>query len=196
MAVKQRVSVRRVRPKHRQHQRTTPSGSLRNIFATGVAFSVVGAGVLGSTLAWRSDQVSGQSSVNVGALDWEFAYEQVEGAFLGPNGRATVIGHLAVSNFGDFNLGLPDALNGDDGFGEVIINSVDVGHQACDALNFSGAVINLSADDEVAPGETESLAGRVVMEVDENAPEACIGAEVSYQVRLSVVTLDNGAVGP
>ncbi|MFN0095452.1 MAG: hypothetical protein ACKVVT_11855 [Dehalococcoidia bacterium] len=197
MAVKQRVTVKRVRPKHRQQRRAAQAtaGSARNVFATGVAFSVVGAGVFGSTLAWQSDQTSGPQQVNVGALDWDLDYVQREGAFLGPNGNTTAVGLFNISNLGDFNLGLPDELNAnvDDGFGEVIVSSVDVLHASCDVGNFSGRVVNTSFDDSVAPGEVENAAGRVDMHVAASAPEACIGAEVSYQVRVVVFTTTNGA---
>ncbi|MFN0095453.1 MAG: hypothetical protein ACKVVT_11860 [Dehalococcoidia bacterium] len=165
---------------------------MRKIFGGAMAFSVVGAAVLGGTLAWESDQISGPQSVNVGALEWTLGYAQVTDALIGPNGTVVLLGHVALSNDGDFNLTIPDG----DGLGEVIIESVvtetGANHAACDAYNFFGDVQNTSWDDELEPGEIESFAARVVMGVADDAPEACIGATVNYFVRVAVVTDGNG----
>ena len=177
-------------------QKTRESfNSMRKIFGSAMAFSVVGATVLGGTLAWNSDQVTPVNSVLVGALDWTLSYEQVTDALIGPNGHSVVLGHVTIGNDGDFNLSVPST-----NLGEVIIEEVLTvnpgNHASCDALNFVGAVTNTDWDDEIAPGETSVHAARVDMLVDEDAPEACIGAEVRYHVRVAVETADNGPVTP
>ncbi|MFN0093722.1 MAG: hypothetical protein ACKVVT_02960 [Dehalococcoidia bacterium] len=189
---------------------------MRAFFGAAAGVALLGAVVVGGTLAWESDQISGPQSVNVGELEWVLGYTPVsqecsidDGPLIqcptpiGPNGTVVLIGHVSIQNNGDFNLTLPQwRTNPDDetrdntALGEVIVESVQTEtgahHAACDAYNFFGVVRNTSWDDEVAPGETESFAGAVEMAVAEEAPEACIEAIVSYRVRVVVETAGNG----
>jgi len=83
---------------------------MRKIFGGAMAFSVVGAVLLGGVLAWQaSDAVHSQNQVGAGGLDvridtsWPDA-NGPDGVIIGPNGHETDVALLDVTNTGTFNL--------------------------------------------------------------------------------------------
>jgi hypothetical protein len=161
---------------------------MRKVFAGALIFSIIGAVVLGGTLAWQNSKtVASNAQVSVGALNWSSVYEQASDALLGPDGSVTTVGHGSILNAGDFNL----ALLG----GSVIIKNVDTGHASCDPANFTGAVQSLIEGDVIpeppAPGSAVDDAYRVVITVKQGAPASCIGATITYDVKVTVGTTPN-----
>jgi len=161
---------------------------MRKIFAGALIFSVIGAVVLGGTLAWvQTKTVATNQLVSVGALNWDSTYTQSSDALLGPDGSVTTVGFGDLVNAGDFNLVLLG--------GSVIVKNVDTGHASCDTGNFVGTIVNL-IDGEVINDPPASNfvqdAYRVQILVLQGAPAACIGATITYDVKISVGTTGNG----
>jgi hypothetical protein len=154
-----------------------------------MVFSVIGAVILGGTLAWSSSKTLQNNTVSVGSLNWDTSFSPAPSGIIGPNGATNLVGHGSIANNGDFEI----ALNA--GASVVIIKNVDAGHSACDANNFRGTVQSLFTD-PIALGETVEDAYHVLMTVDEHAPNSCIGAVVTYDIRITVATSDNGPSWP
>jgi hypothetical protein len=166
---------------------------MRKIFAGAMLFSVIGAVILGGTLAWQNTQlVADNETVDVGTLAWSSTYTQSTNARLGPNGFTSTVGFGTLTNGGDFNIVLLPLAS------SVVIVNVDQGHASCDPANFSGAVVDNTggstipagtswADGPNGPGD----AYWVRMTVAENAPFACMGATVTYDVYITVGTVTN-----
>jgi hypothetical protein len=163
---------------------------MRKIFAGAMLFSVIGAVILGGTLAWQNTQlVADNETVDVGTLQWGSVYTQSTNAQLGPNGFTSTVGFGTLANTGDFNI----VLLADQS--SVVIVNVDQGHASCDTVNFSGAIQDLTGGSTIAAGTSWANGGdayRVVMTVAANAPFACMGATVTYDVYITVGTVTNG----
>ena len=161
---------------------------MRKVFAGALIFSVIGAVVLGGTLAWQSTKiVASNQLVSVGALNWDSTYTQSSDALLGPDGSVTTVGFGNLVNAGDFNL----ALLG----GAVIVKNVDTGHASCDTGNFVGSIIDLTGGEILADPPAANViedAYRVQILVLQGAPTACIGATITYDVKITVGTTGNG----
>jgi hypothetical protein len=165
---------------------------MRKVFAGALIFSVIGAVILGGTLAWQNSKlVAANQTVDVGILDWGSVYIQNSDALLGPNGYQNQIGIGSLVNSGEFNL----AFLG----GQVVIRNVatvfnpGASHASCDADNFSGSVESLvpAANGYLSPGESLDDAYVVKMTVAAEAPTACMGATVTYDLYVTVGTLGN-----
>jgi hypothetical protein len=165
---------------------------MRKVFAGALIFSVIGAVILGGTLAWQNSKlVASNQTVDVGILDWGSVYVQNSDALLGPNGYTNQVGIGSLVNSGEFNL----ALLG----GQVVIRNVatvfnpGAGHGSCDADNFFGSVESLvpAANGYLSPGEALEDAYVVKIGVAAAAPTACMGATVTYDVYVTVGTLGN-----
>lgn len=162
---------------------------MRKIFAGAMLFSVIGAVILGGTLAWQSTvQVAHNQGVSVGTLAFGSFYTQETDALLGPDGYTTVVGHGTLSNTGNFNI----ALLASSPHTKVVIRDVDANHAACDVDNFVGTVEDLFPGQTLAPGDTQADAYRVKIKVIEGAPEACMGAFVLYDVFITAGSLGGG----
>jgi hypothetical protein len=167
---------------------------MRKIFAGAMLFSVIGAVILGGTLAWQNTQlVATNVVVPVGTLGWGSIYVQETDALLGPNGYVTTVGHGTLSNTGDFNIKLLASGS------SVLIRNVDSGHSSCDPWNFWGTVQDLTGGTVIAPGTSfadgpngPGMAYRVLIGVKDNAPFACMGALVTYDVYITIETTTNG----
>ena len=161
---------------------------MRKIFAGAMIFSVIGAVILGGALAWTSTVTLKNQSVDVGSLTFDISYSQSTDALLGPDGETNTVGFIAIQNTGDFNLELDSSLNG----ARIIVTNVDAGHASCDTTNFTGGVQDLGQG--ILPanstGFTEDVA-RVVMTVKLGAPNACIGATVTYDILIVLHTTGN-----
>jgi hypothetical protein len=165
---------------------------MRKVFAGALIFSVIGAVILGGTLAWQNSKlVAANQTVDVGILDWGSVYIQNSDALLGPNGYQNQIGIGSLVNSGEFNL----AFLG----GQVVIRNVATvfnpgsGHGSCDADNFSGSVEPLvpAPNGYLSPGESLDDAYVVKMTVHADANTACMGATVTYDLYVTVGTLGN-----
>jgi hypothetical protein len=165
---------------------------MRKVFAGAMLFSVIGAVILGGTLAWQNTKKIGETqTVDVGFLDWGSVYTQNSDAQLGPNGYQNQIGIGSISNSGEFNLSLLGGL--------IVIRNVQTiatpgsSHANCDTDNFFGSVESLvpPGDGFFAPGVTVEDAYVVKMSVADTAPNSCMGATVSYDVYVTVGTLGN-----
>lgn len=165
---------------------------MRKVFAGAMLFSVIGAVILGGTLAWQDTRrVAANQTVEVGILEWGSIYTQSSDAQLGPNGYQNTIGFGTLSNTGEFNL----ALLG----GQVLVTNVRTlatpgsSHANCDTDNFFGSVETLPFDGDgyIAPGQTVDRAYIVKMQVADTAPVSCMGATVTYDVFVTVGTLGN-----
>ncbi|MCC6381619.1 MAG: hypothetical protein IT304_03875 [Dehalococcoidia bacterium] len=156
---------------------------MRKIFGGALLFSVVGAVLFGGVLAWKSTQIASNNSATVGDLNWTLLYTP-NNSLIGPNGNDVKVGEGAVTNNGDFNIKL-DA----PAIGEVTVSSVDVGHQLCQVTNFHGAVYaKLGSSLAVIPDGGTGGDFYVNMLVDQNAPLSCVGATISYDVAINVIT--------
>lgn len=144
-----------------------------------MAFSVIGAVVLGGTLAWNQRSLVSSEDSTVGSLSTTATYTE-DNDLIGPSGQTVAVGTIDLENTGDFNIKL---LNGD-----VIIRSVDVGHPSCNITNFAGFVIDQTGGNVIAPGDTVNDAARVDMNVGVSAPSDCIGAIITYDIFLTVKT--------
>ena len=156
---------------------------MRKIFAGALIFSVIGAVILGGTLAWSNSKTLGPYQITVGSLSWDVSFSPANSGMAGPNGAENLAGTGIVTNLGDYEIGLVG--------GTVIIKNVDVGHAACDANNFSGRFVNVWGD-AIPITSTVDDAFQVLFKVGETAPQSCIGATVTYDLRVTVTTGGNG----
>jgi hypothetical protein len=156
---------------------------MRKIFGGAMLFSAVGATVLGGALAWNSTEITAPNTVDVGTIEFTILYVQHPDALLGPDdGVPNEIGGGTISNDGTLNL-FYEA-------GSVQIFNVATSNATCNPSNFVGVVtpvLDLAFNQEVSAGETEE-GYRVAIAVVENAPEACMGATVSYLVAITMST--------
>ncbi len=171
---------------------------MRKIFAGAMAFSVIGAVILGGALAWNQTQTITGNTVSVGDLSFNAVYTQSAAAQLGPNdGIANTLGTLDFTNTGDFNLILVSSTQQAPNGSRVIVLNVDQGHASCSTANFTGGVQDqgspVFAAAPPSPGVpiTYSNAAKVVMAVGLTAPNACIGATVSFDILVVVATSNN-----
>ncbi|MFN8508881.1 MAG: hypothetical protein U0547_15125 [Dehalococcoidia bacterium] len=177
---------------------------MRKIFGGAMAFSVVGAVLLGGVLAWQaSDSVSGQNSVGQGGLDATISAAQgaPTGVLLGPNGNTVKVALLNLQNTGSFRLGFAKDNQGNSISGRVLIDSVTpIGlpdETTCGSQNFSGVTVFHAADANTVlnalgdngSGLNHALA--VNMTVAANAPDSCQSDLVSWTATVQMVTLGN-----
>jgi hypothetical protein len=156
---------------------------MRKIFGGAMLFSAVGATVLGGALAWNSTEITPPNNVDVGTIDFDILYVQHPDALLGPNdGVPNDVGGGTITNNGTLNLFYE--------VGSVQIFNVASQHATCNTSNFVGSVtpvLDLAFNQEVSAGETEE-GYRVGIAVLPSAPEACMGATVSYLVAITMST--------
>lgn len=165
---------------------------MRKVFAGAMLFSVIGAVILGGTLAWQNTKrVATDQTVEVGFLEWNAGYVQSSDAQLGPNGYTNTIGIGFIENTGEFNLAFLGGI--------VVIKNVSGlatpgnTHASCDADNFFGSVEALvpPGDGYYAPGVLVEDAFVVKIAVANTAPNSCMGATVTYDVYVTMGTMGN-----
>ena len=150
-------------------------------------FSVIGAVILGGTLAWNQTKTE-SNTVDVGTLSFTVAYTP-NTDFIGPNdGVFRNIGKIEILNTGEFNLEFVETGAGGAGNSRVIITGVNAGQGQCAANNFIGTIVSTSDNKLPAAGPLKSV-GEVQMDVEKTAPAGCIGATVSYDALLVVMTV-------
>jgi len=184
---------------------------MRKIFGGAMAFSVVGAVLLGGVLAWQaSDAVHSQNQVGAGGLDvridtsWPGA-NGPDGVIIGPNGHETDVALLDVTNTGTFNLkfACTDSNNpASCTTGIVAIDEVSPSglpdETTCGSQNFYGFTKFHGATNGntfLAPApQTGSQADdglKVVLGVNANAPLSCQNDWVSWTAVVQMVTVGN-----
>ncbi|MCC6388679.1 MAG: hypothetical protein IT302_14990 [Dehalococcoidia bacterium] len=177
---------------------------MRKIFGGAMAFSVVGAVLLGGVLAWQaSDSVSSSNAVGIGGLDAtiSMAPGAPNGVLLGPNGHTTKVALLDLTNTGTFRLGFAQDGQGNSISGRVLIDSVQpVGlpdETTCGSQNFSGVTVFHAADANTVlarfgdNGASMPGALAVNMSVAPGAPDSCQSDVVSWTAIVQMVTLGN-----
>jgi hypothetical protein len=186
---------------------------MRKIFAGAMAFSVIGAVILGGALAWR-DSESFVGVSQVGNTSWDldgplcteetvsfFGGDEVSDChdfpgtltddvlltsfLLGPSGDEVDIAYGSIENNSDstFNIKLAG--------GDVVITSATP--NSCAKSNFAGTVRGLGADhaSPIAPGHHGGQFAAAIQVVP-NANEACMGAFVGWQVTIFADTVSGG----
>lgn len=163
---------------------------MRKIFGGAMAFSLVGAVLLGGVLAWQTEATVSDSNV-VGTPSVAVSFTP-NGTFLGPDGYAVLVGHIDVTNTGDFNLDAASPY----GWVQILGVTVPPGQAACGNHNFQGAgtqltlenpsytAINLEQGDPVV-----SNALGVNIEVVAGAPGSCQGATVDWAATVVLTTV-------
>jgi hypothetical protein len=164
---------------------------MRKIFGGAMAFSMVGAVVLGGVLAW-SNSHSYEESVRVGSIGFSLTHEH-NGGRIGPNdGQYKPVDDVTVHNTG-----------GDDGFTltwdtphvdfEDVHNgggAVDIAN--CNISNFAGKVDTVAGvlnNGINAVGGGQSGHALVQIAVLSGAPDACQGDLVEYRVTINMKTM-------
>ncbi len=162
---------------------------MRKIFGGAMLFSVIGAVVLGGSLAWSATKNTGENQITVGTIDFSISYFQLA-SLLGPNGTSTQVGGGQINNTGTFNL-VWDS-------GAVFIINVTPGNgNSCGVQNFSGTVnpvlaLAQSPIGQPIPPGANNVDGYVVnIATALNAQVACQGAAVSYVVAITMKTDGN-----
>jgi len=163
-----------------------------------MVFSVIGAVILGGTLAWTNSKSFLNNQVNVGSLAFDAVYNQAPNALLGPDGVTTTVGHVAVQNNGQYNIQVVGTNPADPASSKVVIRNVAPapGHSVCDPVNFTGSV-DATRPLPIAPGEHDVAsayvedAGTVYITVNNGSPSACQGATVTYDVIFVVSSTSN-----
>ncbi|MBA4179115.1 MAG: hypothetical protein C0506_00865 [Anaerolinea sp.] len=162
---------------------------IRKIFGGAMVMSLTGAVILGGVFAWGASG-SGDGSNTVGESDTETFYEGND-SVLGPNdGVYRLVGHVEMYNTGpDFGIQLTS--------GNVLITDAEEeldDDGLCRVEHFQGMVSALSPGIK-PPGQTpggnyddvddDPAQGLVYIKVLPEAPEACMGNEISYTVTLN-----------
>ena len=149
-------------------------------------FSVIGAVVLGGSLAWTETQISAVQQSTVGDLAFSLQCATT-GELLGPNGSTSTVGNCQVTNDGTFNLAFNPA-----GSSTYITGTND--GAACTAGNFIGAMI--PGGDFVVPGFVlapgdvgQGLQGKIL--TLGTAPNGCQGVVVSWVMAVTMETSPN-----
>jgi hypothetical protein len=182
---------------------------MRKIFAGAMAFSVIGAVILGGALAWN-DQESFVGISQVGSFDWDLdgplcTDETIPDIapchddpgtltndpaltfnLLGPAGEEVDIAYGSIENSSDSNFSIKFV------GGEVLIGEI-VAAGLCNSANFAGLVSGLGAmhAEPIEPGEHGGQF-RAAIQVVSNANEGCIGATVGWQTNIFVETAGGG----
>jgi hypothetical protein len=182
---------------------------MRKIFAGAMAFSVIGAIILGGALAWN-DSESFVGISQVGSFAWDLdgplctdetipdiapchddpgtlAHDPVLTFFLlGPAGDQIDIAYGSIENDSDsaFNIKFVG--------GEVLITTID-SPNPCSSSNFAGVVggLGLMHSESIQPGEHGGQFFAAI-QVVANANEGCIGALVGWQTNIFVETAGGG----
>ncbi|MBI2767112.1 MAG: hypothetical protein HYX53_14535 [Chloroflexi bacterium] len=161
---------------------------MRKIFGGAMAFSLVGAVLLGGVLAWQtSETVSGDNAVGKPGID---ATANHNGTLLGPDGYAVQVATIDVSNTGDYRLQASSPY----GFVQILGVSVPPAQQACGNQNFEGAGTQLKLAnplylDPLDLNETVDDAVSVNIETIAGAPASCQGATVSWAATVVLTTI-------
>ena len=174
---------------------------MRKIFAGAMVFSVIGAVILGGTLAWSNTVILGPNNVSVGQIAFTAVFSPAASALLGPNGHENTVGTIDVSNTGTFNLRVDGASKENPGGSRVVIKNVDQGHASCDTDNFTGSVTPINGDN-ASPGQVDAPnppavshtvfnLAQVKMSVIALAPNACQGAVVTFDILVVGTTITN-----
>jgi hypothetical protein len=183
---------------------------MRKIFGGAMAFSVVGAVLLGGVLAWQaSDAVHSQNQVGSGGIDvdiddsWPGA-NGPDGVIIGPNGHETDVALLDIENTGTFNLKFACTdpnMPGTCVTGVVVIDEVSPSglpdETTCGSHNFSGYTkFHLANGNSFLAGEGNlgdelNDALKVVLGVAETAPLSCQNDWVSWTAVVQMVTVGN-----
>ena len=173
---------------------------VREFFATGMIVSLVGAGVLGSAMAW-SNQTEVVHTEHVGSIAFDFGANgellQPHAIDIGPPGRSpSRVLDGQIRNTGAFAIVLDNISSVQ--ITDVTNGGVIPGAAPCLATNFTARFVN---DDEfrqnaaVLPG---SVGGRfhVDMGINGDAPASCADQDLSYTLRIITRTSGSPALSP
>jgi hypothetical protein len=162
---------------------------MRKIFGGAMAFSMVGAVVLGGVLAWSNSQSFNQSAT-VGSLAFSLSPTHNTDR-IGPNDNIPrITDNVMIHNTGGgtgfdlvFDTGHVDILD--------VVNVLGTTDQAnCGAPNFVGTVQDKTGGATLTADTTKTPDGlvQVMMAVQSGAPIACEGDTVSYRVVINMKT--------
>jgi hypothetical protein len=163
---------------------------MRSLFGAGIVFSLVGAGVFGSTLAWQN-HTSVDSSATVGILAFDFGgtsnalLQTVPGVELLP-GLTLRVMNGQLQNSGTYSFML-DPSSTVDITGVSTVGS-NPARPACALSNFVPKFV----DDALSDGQRQVQPGavgapfHVEVTVTPTAPSNCSGQDVSYTIRVVV----------
>lgn len=157
--------------------------NMRKIFGGSLAFSLVGASLLGGVFAWTlSDSERDQVAVGTGAF--ELVYNQDPDALLGPNGTEVRVGGGGGEATGDF------VLKAGNESGKLTIKNVQSDQGLCTVADFSGRIYVLTPDEEMVPGDGEGdWEFEAYITTNEDARVNCMGALVTYEIQVDAETV-------
>lgn len=168
---------------------------MRKIFGGAMAFSMVGAVVLGGVLAWSNSETYDETS-QVGLLDFDLDVSHL-GDRIGPDdGIYRVVDNVRIENTGG-STGY-DLLY-DSGKVDILDVSNPVSGQSdqanCGIQNFVGRVVDLTNGKVLlsTSNDPDNLEGfvRTEMSVNVGAPAACQSDMVNYRVTINMKTKAN-----
>lgn len=157
--------------------------NMRKIFGGSLAFSLVGASLLGGVFAWTLSD-SQQARVAVGTGQFELVYNQDPDALLGPNGTEVRVGGGGGEAKGDFVL-----MAGPES-GKLTIKNVQSDRGLCTVADFSGRIDVLTPLQEMVPGEgAGDWEFAAYITTNEDARVNCMGALVTYEIQVDAETV-------
>jgi hypothetical protein len=174
---------------------------MRKIFGGAMAFSMIGAVVLGGVLAWSNSQELDGSSV-VGSITWAITTpgtgtDGPTGDYIGPDDDHVVW----VDNRHILNTGAPGdfSLEFDPAASKVDITDVTdtpagganapTDQNNCAVVWFGGTVEEIGNHSVQNPGDLIGQPFRIGMQVHPGAPTACMGDTVSWKATITVKTV-------
>lgn len=169
---------------------------MRKIFGGAMAFSMVGAVVLGGVLAWSNSR-SYNGTAQVGSLDFSLGTPAHNNDRIGPDdGIYRTVDNITITNTGGA-IGF-DLLY-DSGHVDILDVTSPVGSTTdqanCGTQNFVGRVVDLT-NGKVLLALSNNLAdlsgdAQTQLKVNNGAPAACQGDIVSYRVTINMKTKAN-----
>jgi len=176
---------------------------MRKIFGGAMAFSMIGAVVLGGVLAWSNSQELDGSSV-VGSISWSVCHtgtvapvcplgDGPTGDYIGPDDDHIVwVDNRHIVNTGlpgDFRIQFDPAASKVDitDTTDTPVNS-QTDQNNCAVVWFGGSVAAIGINDVLNPGDV-GAPFRIGMQVHPGAPTACMGDTVSWKATITVKTV-------